>query len=151
MAATGYRTISIRGGMVRDEKLCSEAITPGMLLAISSGALIKHATADGATQKIVAAENPQADHASNANIDIDWASGDSVQYIAAQPGDILYMWLATGNNAVDGVSLLFSNGDGTLKVVANGATILEGALVGTPVGSLNNTSGSKARLAVRIA
>lgn len=151
MAATGYRTIRIQGGAAQFEKKAGEAnILPGHLLAISSGNVIKHATADGATSKLVAVENPFANHATDANIAQAYANGDTVYHVHAQPGDVLYMLLATGNNAVEGVSLLFSNGDGTLKVAANSATVLEGSLVGVPAESLNNSSGSAQRLAVRI-
>lgn len=151
MAATGSRTIVIQGMPPHLERLCSEAVTPGHLLAVSSGAVIKHATADGVAAPLVAIESPHAHSETAANVDIAYASGDTVYHVQGQSGDVLYMWLATGNNAVDGVSGLYSNGDGTLKVVAAGAGVLEGALVGFPAESLNNASGSAARLKVRIA
>lgn len=155
MAVTGYRTILIRGGAdnhhVREEKLAGEAnIKPGHLLAISSGAVIKHATADGVQQSLVAMESAVAESPTANSIDIAYPNGDTVHYVVGRPGDVLYMWLATANDAVEGVSQLVSNGDGTLKLATVSATTLEGAVVGVPAESLNNASGSAARLAVRL-
>lgn len=155
MAASGYRTIMIRGGtdnsFNREEKLAGEAnIKPGHLLAISSGAAIKHATADGVQQALVAIENAAAESATASNIDIAYTNGDTLHYAVGKPGDVLYMWLATANDAVEGVSQLVSNGDGTLKLATVAAGTLTGAVVGVPAESLNNTSGSAARLAVRL-
>lgn len=152
MAATGYRTITIKGGNVRGERLAGESgITPGHLLAVSSGKVIKHATADGATLKWVAVESPHASSGTAENIAITYANGDTVYFAEGQPGDEFYMFLANGSNAVEGVSLLFSSGDGTLKVVSNSASVVEGSLVGFPMESINNNSGGAVRLKVRIA
>lgn len=153
MAATGYRSIVIQGGEVRLEGIAGEAgIKPGHLLEISSGEVVTHNTADGiASPCLVAVESPHANSPTLANIDVPYAEGDTVYYVQAQPGDALYMWLTTANNAVEGVSRLVSTNTGALKVsAAVDATLIAGAQVGVPHESLNNTSGSDARLAVRI-
>lgn len=152
MASSTPHTIAIQGGAARLEETSGEAaIKPGHLLAVSSGEVIKHATADGTVLPVlVALEAVTAAGVAKAAIDSTYDDGDTVYYAVGQPGDVFYMWLATGNNAVDGVSPLGSNGDGTLKVVTVAAGTLEGSTVGVPVGSLNNASGSAQRLKVRI-
>lgn len=155
MAASGWRTIIIQaeneGSGTILEKLAGEAgIKPGHLLAISSGALIKHATADGITQRFTAIESPTASNGTALTIDVAYASGDTVYYTQPEAGDVLYMFLATANSATAGVTPLGSNGDGTLKVVTVAAGTLDDSVVGYAEDTLNNTSGSAARLRVRI-
>lgn len=151
MAASGFRNIVIQGDSNNVlEKLAGEAgIKPGHLLAISSGALIKHATADGITQRLVAVESMSAT-GTGLTIDVAYASGDTVYYTQGQTGDVLYMWLATGNTTVAGVSALGSNGDGTLKVVTVAATTLDDSVVGYAEEVVANSSGAAVRLRVRI-
>lgn len=150
MASSTPHTITLSGGNSRRELLAGGTIKPGHLLAVSSGAVIAHGTADGGTLKYVALENPTEGSDTTANIDVAYASGDTVYFAQGQPGDVFYMWLTTSNNAVVDVSPLVSTGDGALKVATLGATTLEGAIVGYPAESLNNTTGSDARLKVRI-
>lgn len=152
MASSAPHIIALQGGLVRAEETAGEAgIKPGHLLAMSSGELIKHATADGiALARLVALESPTAEAGTTPAIDTAYADGDSVYYAVGQPGDIFYMWLATANNAVRGVSALVSNGDGTLKIATVSDTTLAGAVIGVPAENLNNTSGSAARLKVQI-
>jgi len=152
MAQSGFRNIIIQGDHDSIlEKLAGEAgIKPGHLLAISSGALIKHATADGVTQRFFAVTSPTANSASTGNIDIAYANGDTVYYYQPESGDVIYAWLATANTTVAGVSALASNGDGTLKVVTVSATTLEDAVVGYAEEVVANSSGSAVRLRVRI-
>lgn len=151
MAATGFRTIVLQGdSQFVLEKLAGEAgIKPGHLLAISSGALIKHATADGVVQNLVAVTSQTAT-GTGLTIDQAYASGDTVYYTQGRSGDVLYMWLATANTTVAGVSALGSNGDGTLKVVTVGASTLEDSVVGYAEEVVANSSGAAVRLRVRI-
>lgn len=150
MATTGFRTIVIQGDSQNVlEKLAGEAnIKPGHLLAISSGAVIKHATADGVSQRLVAVESPTAS-GTGLTIDKTYANGDTVYYTQARSGDVLYMILADSNVAVGGVTPLVSNGDGTLKIATVAAGTLEDAVVGYAEESVT-TSGAVARIRVRI-
>lgn len=153
MAETGFRTIVLQSGLLgvpRLELLAGEAnIKPGHLLAISSGKVIKHATADGVQQRLVALESQNADADLTASVDTVYANGDTVYYTSAQPGDVLYMLLAVGVSTTLGVTPLVSNGDGTLKNATVDANTLSGAVVGiadqTVVGG-----GSVTRCKVRI-
>jgi len=152
MASSTYHTIAVQGAAVRGEALAHAAITPGHLLAIDTDEeVLAHATADGAhLGPLVALESPTAAAGLTAAINKAYAAGDTVYYAVGQPGDVFYMWLTTANNAVKGISPLVSTGDGALKVATLGAGTLEGAIVGVPAEDNNNTSGSNARLLVRI-
>lgn len=151
MATTGFRNIVIQGdSQYVLEKLAGEAgIKPGHLLAISTGALVKHATADGVAQRFVAVESQTAT-GTGLTIDQAYANGDTVYYTQARSGDVLYMWLANSNTTVAGVSALASNGDGTLKVVTVAATTLDDSVVGYAEEVVANSSGAAVRLRVRI-
>lgn len=152
MAATGYRTIRIEDcgfGAQREFLTGAGTVKPGHLLAISSGNVVIHATADGSAQKLFAVESPTVDSASAANIDTLYASGDTAYTWQPMPGDVVYAILADAQTAVAGVSLLVSNGDGTLKIATLGAGTLESAVVGVPHESVT-TSGAVARIPVRI-
>jgi len=140
-------------GVTRLEKVCSEAITPGHLLAISSGAIIKHAAAAGVLPgKLFAVESltPDTDtYPTYAAIDIPYASGDTVYYVQAKPGDVINAWLTTSMTATAGESYLVSTGDGTLTVASVGASTLEDSVVGVAENSVTTTS-AVARIQVRI-
>lgn len=133
------------------DKKSAAAIAPGELLEInSSGLLILHATAKANAYRWVALENPFAANNALPAIDQDWASGDHVRYIRAQPGDELYMWLKAGQNAsLD--APLESDGAGGLQVhapiAANEAgsatyTIYTHGIVGYALEAKDNSAGS---------
>lgn len=153
MAATGFRTILLQFDMdnpaIQEKLAGGSGIKPGHLLAISSGAVIKHATADGVSQRMVAVESPTASSATLANIDVAYPTGDTVYYVQPQPGDVLYMILADSMTTVAGVTPLVSNGDGTLKTTTVAAGTLDDAVVGYAEEAVV-TSGAVARVRVRI-
>ena len=153
MSSSVRHSICAQGGKVRKEKLAGEAgILPGHLLEFSSGEVVTHNVADGVARPIrVAVESDTVNPSATAIIDVPYADGDNVYYVVGQPGDVLYMLLADGQNAVEGVSVLVSNADGTLKIAAAvDATLIAGAQVGVPAESLNNSSGNPARLLVEL-
>lgn len=158
MASSTPNTIVLRSnnrdnGMERvSEAPCQAAVTirPGMLLAYGTANTVKpHAVAVGNAEGIkVAIDNWQA---TASGIDTVYNAAETVRFIFASPGDVLYMLLKTGNNVVKGGSLE-SGGAGNLQV---GTTPVAGTLVDSVVGyaeeALNNASGSDARIRVRIA
>ena len=155
MANDTRNTILIQCEGARREGIAKAASTiiPGDLLAYDGGELKEHATADGVVgAKNVAIESQLAAPTSTGvTIDTAYTAGDTIYFVTPKPGDILYMWLKTGNNAVKGVSALVSDGAGALKIAAAvDATLIAGAQVGVPAENLNNTSGSNSRLAVEI-
>jgi hypothetical protein len=151
MASTTDHTIYLSGdtsniqGRVQ-EALGSGTIYPGYLVELDTAeALVAHATANGFQQRMVALENPFDDATGTAAIDSPYRTNDTVRFIYAQPGDLMYMYLATGT-AVRGRSRLTSNGDGTLRVSTVGTADLD--VVGTPHEDL--TCAAATRLRVRI-
>jgi len=121
-------------------------IVPGHFVVFSSGKLVINATSgDVDAPKMVAVENPFADVASGANIDHAYATDETVRYIWAQTGDLIYAFLATGQNVGRGASLI-SDGAGGLTAWSSTGMVLAFADE-----DLNNATGSQARLKVRIA
>lgn len=131
------------------------SIRPGDLLEIASGEVQEHSDAAGVVAPfLVAIEDPWADSDTEANIDHAYAVGETVYCIMPQRGDVLYMWVATGNTADADIDLLESAGAGNLAVAATqaaaDATEIAGAQIGVPVETVANSSGSDARIKVRI-
>jgi hypothetical protein len=128
------------------EDIGSGTIRPGDLIEYNTAeALVVHATGTGWHQRMVAIENPYDDDNTVAAIDSPYLTSDTVRFIYAQPGDLLYMYLATGT-AVRGRSRLASNGDGTLRVVTSGSADL--SVIGVPHEDL--VCATRTRLRVRI-
>jgi len=122
-------------GVLRQEAIADEAITPGHLVRFdASEELELHATGDGALPgKLVVLESQTPDtdtYPTTAAIDIPYAADDLAYYAEGQPGDVYNMILATGQTATMGISPLVSNGDGTLKTATVGAGTLANAIVG---------------------
>jgi len=152
MASTTEHTIFLSGaqsfnieGRVQED-LGAGTIYPGYLVEYDTNEYIAaHATGTGFQQRMVALENPFDDLNTTAAIDSPYLTGDTVRFLYGQPGDLLYMYLATGT-AVRGRSRLGSNGDGTLRVSATGADDL--SVVGVPDEDL--VCATATRLRVRI-
>ena len=124
----------------------SGTIYPGYLIEYdASEQLVAHTTGTGWHQRMVAIENPFDDDNTVAAIDSPYLTADTVRYIYALPGDLLYMYLATGT-AVRGMSRLVSNGDGTLRISTSGSADL--IIVGVPHEDL--VCATDTRLRVRI-
>ena len=157
MASTTAHTIIIQSNNPDNmaqrihESPCQAAVTivPGMLLDWGTTNTVKpHATAGGnAVGRKVAVENPWSDHGSGQAIDHAYAAGESVGYIDAAAGDVLYMFLETAANVAKGAPLQ-SNGAGALEAHVAGA--VEG-IIGYAYEALNNATGSNARIRVEIA
>lgn len=109
------KRIHLRGDPQIEEALAGGAITPGMLLSRQAdGDVVAHATAGGWAEKAFALE----DALQGKTVDDAYASGDRVTFAICKSGDIVYAWLAGGENA-DQSEFLTSNGDGTLKVASS--------------------------------
>lgn len=133
------------------EALAGEAgIGPGDLLEFNTslGTVLRHNTAQGPVYpKLVALEKWWNDDDSNYAIDVDYASGDVVRCAVVLPGDEVYMYLDTGNNA-SALDYLVSDGDGSLQIeAAIDATDLIGSIVGIAAEAVNATAG---RLRIKV-
>lgn len=157
MASTASHTIVLRSNnpdnmMQRVREAPCQAgvtITPGMLIERGTTNTVKpHATGGGNAARMVAIENPWSDHGNGAAIDHAYAAGETVFYIDAQSGDVLYMFLEDeGNVAIE--AALESDGAGALQALAG--TAVEG-LVAYAEEAVNNTGGSgPVRIRVKIA
>ena len=158
MAASAPSTIVLRSnnrdnGMERVmEAPCQAAVTikPGMLLAFGTTNTVKpHSAAVGNKEgSKVAIDNWQATASA---IDTVYNAGETVRYIHAVPGDVLYMLIKTGSNVAKGASLE-SAGTGALQASTTpvAGTALDG-IVGYAEEAVNNASGSDARIRVRMA
>jgi hypothetical protein len=114
-----FKTITLKGDPVRLERAAAAAITPGMLIELTSAdALQAHGTAGGSAATIFALEDE------NQGKEIGDAYSTDNQVLAAVfgPGDEVYGMLADGENAAIG-ALLESNGDGYLRVVDADASV----------------------------
>jgi len=112
-----YNTITVKGSCIRKERVAAAAITPGMLVEITSADKVQaHSAAGQPAQRAFALEDDlQGNEISDA-----YAAAAQVQYGVFVPGSEVYALLANGENAVKG-SYLVSNGDGYLAVWAAGS------------------------------
>lgn len=117
MSKTAPTRIHLLGNGRHEEAVAAGAITPGMLIAnqstTDSGGRAKvavHATAGGSSERAFALE----DALQGRTISDAYASGELVGYVLAEPGDVVYAWLAAGEN-VTPADFLSSNGDGRLQ------------------------------------
>ena len=114
-------------GVVHLEAIGTGAIYPGKLLEMESNEYVQHhSVASGATAKLVALESQTPDthdYPTTAAIDIPYASGDTVYYTQASPGDVLNMWLAAGQDVSKGIDWLISDGAGALTSCGTGVSV----------------------------
>lgn len=134
------RVIALLGQpIVTEEGIADEAITPGHLVD-GVTTIGKRATASVATPRTFALERDEMGD----DIDVAYASGDTVKVGAFHSGQRVYAFIASGQNITADAKLEASN-DGTLKVFSAGI-VLARALE-----SVNNSAGpGEARLRVEI-
>jgi hypothetical protein len=99
----------------------SETITPGHLIERFNNAGVirfrKHAVAGGGGG-IVALDHPMA----NKSVDDTYAANDLVEAASLSPGEVAWMFIASGQTIVAG-NKLESAGDGTLRILASGVAL----------------------------
>ena len=137
-SATNPKTVELYGHGTQKEAAALGDITPGMLVEVADGGVQAHDDAG-----LVAAPSFANEYGlTGGTIDDKYEEGDQVIYTTYQPGSGIYALLANDQDASVG-SLLSSNGDGTLRVAADGHNVVAQATE-----ALNNTSGAAARLRV---
>lgn len=123
MASSTPHTIVLKGNPKRFENLSSAAVTPGELLELDTAGKVKpHATAAGAAAPMFAVEDPYNGVTGTAAIDVDYASGETVRWVMAQPGDELYAWLEA-NGSVNIGGRLESGTGGQLQAYTSGTAV----------------------------
>lgn len=140
-----------------EEDRAASTITPGMLLATNANVagarptVKAHAVAGGPHERkfaledalrgsVVPAQSPRT-------IDTDYAQGDLVFSVHAEPGDVVYAWLHNGEHATED-EFLTSNGDGTLKVSSSNTDKIVGKALEEV--DLSDTAVANGRIRVRI-
>lgn len=121
-----------------DEVRAGGNITPGHLLQEGATAVV-HSTAGGRADLVFARE----DALQGKTISDVYESGDLVPVIRALPGDEIYGWLASGENA-SAYAELTSNGDGSFAVAGAGDEVIATALEAV------NAAAGAARIKVRV-
>jgi len=117
-------TLSTLPHYLMDEGIASAAITPGDLIERvpsggDTGQLRVHATAAGAVaQKSWAVENELI----GSDIDVAYADGDTVKFVYAHAGAMIYAWLEAAGDVERGAALE-SNGAGKLQARTTGETV----------------------------
>jgi hypothetical protein len=147
MASATPHTILLQvNGLERPvfEKNAGEAgIKPGHLLAISGGNVVRQNTAGATVLKRIAIEHGYRNTGSTLNIETAYANNDTVPFVYAQSGDLVYMILKNGQNVAAGALLEAATG-GEVQAVTTGFVI--GAAE-----EAANASGGAVRVKVRIA
>lgn len=140
-----YQTILLKGNLEEryEEMRASGAITPGHLIKRhTDGTALVNSTAGAVAEMLFAHE----DSLQGKTIDQAYASGDVVRHHVAQKGDVIYAWLAAGENAAVGAKLS-SNGDGTFQVQSS----TEATLAWAEQACDNSAGGAAARVVLRVA
>lgn len=126
-----------------DERRVATAFKPGMLLNTDGdGKLIPHATDGDVKPSWFAVEEDFYGTGAGGvtrTIDDEYAIDSLGRYQKALEGDVVYAWLAAGEN-VDEDDFLTSNGDGTLRLAVVGTD----ELLGKPTEAVDNTAGGAA-------
>lgn len=137
------RTIKIKNySNIFEEYTAAGAITPGMLIEVTSGGTVQaHATESGSALPMFAVE----DDFQGRVIDTAYAATEKVQCWIPGRGDQVYALLDDGENAVIG-SFLESSGEGFLQVYSSAASdaadAVDHRIVGVALEAVNLSSSS---------
>jgi hypothetical protein len=138
------KRIHLRGEGYQEEARAGEALLPGHLINVAStGKVVKHAVYGGVAEKAFALE----DALQGREIGDAFAEDELVPFIIAQPGDVIYAFLAAGEvTTLD--DYLTSDGNGALAVAAGTNVVIAKAL--EAVGSEASSASADVRIKVRI-
>lgn len=109
-------TITLKGDGIHKEAVAGGAITPGMLVALTSAStntVIAHSVAGGPAVRAFAIEN----ELEGEDITDAYASGDKVLYTVFQPGSEVYALVAASAPAITKGDYLESDGAGGLRKI----------------------------------
>ena len=122
-------------------------IIPGMLIEIdANGKVTPVASADKMGTKMIAVEASWADDLTKKAIDTAYAEGDTVSWIYAQPGDLVYAVVAASQTVAIGSALASSATAGELTVEASNT---DARIVGLAEEAVT-TTGARGRVKLRI-
>lgn len=153
MAATAPRTVLLQvNGSERpvhnDKTAATGTILPGALIELASATTVTPiATADKFNARMFAVETATAPLVNTPNMSQAYASGDVVNYIYAQPGDLVYAIVGASQTVVVGSRMAANGTAGQLSVEA---TNVDGTIVGIAEEAVTTGVGETARVRVRI-
>lgn len=143
---TAPNKILLNGGPdphIVNDRACSEAITPGMLVELFNNAGViryRKSTRTGLANSLYALDMPML----NKGIDDASAANDLIEVVEAKAGDLVYAIIASGANIAAGARLTDA-GNGYLKAVGSDTPCAEAQE------SVNNSAGpSTARIRVSV-
>lgn len=149
MSKTNPTRIHLLGDGRLEEAVANASIMPGMLLANSAtqdsggrAKVILHGTAGGPAERNFAIE----DALQGRTIADTYVADELVQIINCNSGDVVYGWLAVGEN-VTTADFLSSNGDGRFQKATGGDTRLAVPLDDL---DLSDSDATHTRLRVRV-
>lgn len=122
MAATtpNWTLVQVNGSErpIYSDKKAGAAILPGHICALAASNVINPVTAaDALTAKIVAVEASWANtDTTKTSQEQPYGTGDTVNYIYAQPGDLVYLHLSASQTASIGSALATSGTAGEVSV-----------------------------------
>lgn len=123
-------------------------ITPGAIIELASATTVQPiATADRFHARMFAVESPHAPAATTPNIEQTYATGDTVYFIYAQPGDLVNAIIDSSQTVTVGARLATSGVAGRLSVET---TNTDGTIVGIAEEAVTTAPGATARCRVRI-
>lgn len=150
MASSTPNTIVLKGEPPRYETKSSAAVTPGDLLELTTAGLVRpHNTAAGAAAPMFAVEDPYNGDTSNPAINVDYASGETVRWVMAQPGDELYGWLEA-NGSVNIGGYLQSGSGGDLEAYTSGTAVFHDSRILAQALEAKSGSTAHARIKIRV-
>jgi len=131
-----------------DRTAANGNITPGALIELAGPTTVQPvATADKFNARMFALETAHAPLVNTPNIDQPYAAGDTVYYVYAQPGDLVYAIIDANQTVAVGARLAASGVNGRLSVEA---TNVDATVVGIAEDAVVTGAGATARCRVRI-
>jgi hypothetical protein len=139
------KVIELHGTGIQHEAVAGGAITPGMLVELQADAVDTveaHATDGGGGNPSFAIDY----YLTGLGIDDAYASGDNVIYRTYAAGSSVYALVAASATAITKAAPLASNGDGTVRIAADGDVVIAHAREAVD----NSAGGSAVRIKIEI-
>lgn len=140
--------IQLKGQGRLEEADAAGVVRPGQLLRLNvDGDVVPHNIVLGQAERLFALE----DALQGRPITTDYASGERVSMVFAQPGDVIYGWLAVGESVAKG-AFLGSDGFGHLQASDESGLTQAVDSVGVALETLDNSESGdvNARIKVRV-
>jgi hypothetical protein len=139
----------LKGTPIQFEAGAAGPVIPGELVMLANdGRVQRHNVAADVAEAAFAREQEWA----GGSIDAAYPANDRVPYYVCRKGDVVYAFVATGNNVAIGAKLE-SNGTGALRLSTHGTGTAAAAAawpIAVALEAVNNASGNNMRIKVRV-